>query len=147
MTELLGGLGWQSMEFALPAVRNVLTRHFGLVENEQFAMLARLPRRPRRVLFRLAIEETESWFIADLEAVVKAYPKAKQQKLRGIVADDIVGAWEKLADALNIKPSEVTGADKYAWAERISPHLNLKEPHSPSLGKFIAGISREVSRP
>ncbi len=196
----------------VPAVRDVLTRHFGLVENVQFrihrhkgrgnlpddllgqpdpkqqtllhqlpaklkgfshlgdeacvvvlvdvdrdpchellaqldAMLARLPRRPPRVLFRLAIEETESWFIADVEAVATAYPKAKQPKLRGIVADDIVGAWEKLADALDIKPSEVTGADKYAWAERISPHLNLKEPHSPSLRKFIAGISREVSRP
>ena len=32
------------------------------------------------------------------------------------------------------------------WAERISPHLNLKEPRSPSLRKFIEGINREVSR-
>jgi hypothetical protein len=171
----------------VPAVRNVLSRHFGLEENVHFrihrhkgrgilpddllgqpdpkqqtllhqlpatlkgfshigddacvvvlidvdrdpchellaqlnAMLARLPRRPPRVLFRLAIEETESWFIADMDAVAAAYPKARPQKLRGIVADDIVGAWEKLAGALDIKPSGVTGADKYAWAERISPH-------------------------
>lgn len=195
----------------VPVVRNVLTRHFRLVENEQFrihrhkgrgilpddllgqpdpkqqtllhqlpaklkgfshlgddacvvvlidvdrdpcqdllaqlnTMLTRLPRRPPRVLFRLAIEETESWLIADVDAVVTAYPKARPAKLRAIVADDIVGAWEKLADALGMKRSNVSGTDKYAWAERIAPHLNLEEPRSPSLRKFIAGVSREVSR-
>ncbi|MEF8768833.1 MAG: DUF4276 family protein [Candidatus Accumulibacter phosphatis] len=196
----------------VPAVREVLTRHFGLLENLHFrihrhkgrgilpddllgqpdpkqqtllhqlpaklkgfshlgdqacvvvlidvdrdpcrellgqlnSMLARLPKRPPRVLFRLAIEETESWFIADVDAVAAAYPKVraqKLQKLRRIVADEIVGAWEELAVALDIKDSEVTGADKYAWAERISPYLNLTEPHSPSLRKFVDGIHREV---
>lgn len=110
------------------------------------AMLARLPRRPPRTMFRLAIEETESWFIADLHAVATAYPKARLQKLRRIVPDDIVGAWEELAAAVGRKTSEVTGADKYAWAERIAPHVNLEEPHSPSLRKFIDGISQELSR-
>lgn len=109
-------------------------------------MLARLPQRPPHTLFRLAIEETESWFIADLKAVRAAYPKARLQKLGRIVADDVVGAWEELAAALGRKASEVTGADKYAWAERIAPHMNLEEPHSPSLRKFIEGIDREVSR-
>lgn len=108
------------------------------------SMLARLPKRPPRVLFRLAIEETESWFIADVNAVLAAYPKARTQKLRRIAADEIVGAWEELATAVGIKTTEVTGADKYAWAERISPHLNLKDPRSPSLRKFIEGMSREV---
>lgn len=111
------------------------------------AMLVRLPKRPLRVLFRLAIEETESWFIADADAVVAAFPRARTQKMRRIAADDIVGAWEELAAALGIKTSEVTGSDKYAWAERISPYLNLKEPQSPSLRKFIEGIDREISRP
>lgn len=109
-------------------------------------MLARLPKKPPRVLFRLAIEETESWFIADVNAIAAAYPKARTQKLRRIAADDIVGAWEELAIALGIKASTVTGADKYAWAECISPHLDLDEPRSPSLRKFIEGINREVSR-
>lgn len=110
------------------------------------AMLAKLPKRPPRVLFRLAIEETESWFIADVDAILAAYPKARTQKLRRIAADDIVGAWEELATALGTKTTEVTGADKYTWAERISPHLNLEEPRSPSLRKFIEGIHREVSK-
>lgn len=109
-------------------------------------MLARLPQRPPHTLFRLAIEETESWFIADLKAVRAAYPKARLQKLGRIVADDVVGAWEELAAALGRKASNITGADEYAWAERIAPHMNLEEPHSPSLRKFIEGIDREVSR-
>jgi len=111
------------------------------------AMLVRLPKRPARVLFRLAIEETESWFIADADAVVAAFPRARTQKMRRIAADDIIGAWEELAAALGIKTSAVTGSDKYAWAERISPYLNLQEPQSPSLRKCIEGIDREILRP
>ncbi|HNC22472.1 MAG: DUF4276 family protein [Candidatus Accumulibacter sp.] len=112
------------------------------------AMLARLPKRPPRVLFRLAIEETESWFIADVDAIARAYPRAqpqKLQKLRRIAPDELIGAWEELATALGYSDSGVSGADKYAWAVRISPHLNLDEPRSPSLRKFIEGI-KAVSR-
>lgn len=51
------------------------------------AMLAGLPTRPERVLFRVAIEETESWFLADERAVLRAYPKARVQRLRSIEPD------------------------------------------------------------
>lgn len=109
-------------------------------------MLERLPKRPHRVVFRLAIEETESWFIADEAAVLAAYPRARTQKFSRSAPDDIVGAWEELATALSKKTSSVTGADKYEWAEHISPHLNLDEPRSPSLRKLIQGIARELAR-
>ena len=56
-------------------------------------------------------------------------------------ADAIVGAWEVLADAIGIKRKEITGADKYAWAQTIAPHLDLDNPPSPSLKKLIDGIS------
>lgn len=110
------------------------------------SMLARLPTRPPNVLFRLAIEETESWFIADPQAVVAAYPKARQQRLRAVPPDAICGAWEVLADALGYKRDEVTGADKYAWAQAIAPHLNLAMPCSPSLGKLLQGVDRQLAR-
>lgn len=110
------------------------------------AMLARLPSRPLNVLFRLAIEETESWFIADAAAVKAAYPKAKLQRLRAVVPDAVCGAWEVLATALGYKANDVTGADKYAWADAIAPHLNLTDPESPSLVKLLAGIERELVR-
>lgn len=108
-------------------------------------MLEALPKKPKRVLFRLAIEETESWFIADSEAVRLAYPKMKLQRLRDIKPDAIVGAWERLAEAIGETVAQVTGPDKYTWAEKIAPHINLENPISPSLGKFISGVERELS--
>lgn len=106
-------------------------------------MLAQLPRRPQNVLFRLAIEETESWFIADQTAVKAAFPKAKLRKLPD-TPDIIIGAWEKLADALGVDTKTVTGRDKYRWAELIAPHLDLEAPRSPSFQKLIDGIQRNI---
>lgn len=105
-------------------------------------MLDRLPKRPPCVLFRIAIEETESWFIADHDAIRSAYPKAAVSRLRQIPPDAVVGAWQALAKALGVQANQVTGATKEDWARRIAPHLNLHDPRSPSLAKFIEGIHR-----
>ena len=105
-------------------------------------MLAQLPRRPFRVLFRLAIEETESWFLADLQALSKGFPQAKIRKIQGIEPDAVIGAWEFLADALGVDVKTVTGADKLVWANTIAPHLNFAMPFSPSLGKLVHGTQR-----
>ncbi len=108
------------------------------------ALLLSLPTKPPRVLFRLAIEETESWFLADANAIKKAFPNAKLNLIHSIAPDERVGAWEKLAECLGYKPS--TGAPKKThWAEQIAPHLNLNTPFSPSLGKLISGLKRELN--
>ena len=109
------------------------------------SLLSQLPSHPPRVLFRLAIEETESWFLADKDAIRSAFPKAKLSVIQNVVADSRVGAWEKLAECLGRKPVEITGADKTYWAEKISPYLNLQTPISPSLSKLISGLARELS--
>lgn len=109
------------------------------------SLLNILPTKPPRVLFRLAIEETESWFLADANAIKKAFPKAKLGMLQNIAPDTRVGAWEKLSECLGHKPSH--GAPKKTnWAEQISPHLNFDTPFSPSLGKLISGLKRELSK-
>ena len=110
-------------------------------------MLGRLPRRPPRVVFRLAIEETESWFIADVPAIRSAFPKAKLLKLTRIPPDEIIGAWELLAEAIGEDVATVTGSDKFEWAKVISPKLNLIEPPSPSLKALIRAIEREMAAP
>jgi hypothetical protein len=107
--------------------------------------LNQLDRRPPRVLFRLAIEETESWFLADAAAIKAANPKAKTKALENIAPDANVGAWEKLAEALNIPIAQVTGREKLTWAEHISPFLDLDAPKSPSLARLITGIERETA--
>lgn len=109
-------------------------------------MLNRLQRKPPRVLFRVAIEETESWFIADDAAVAKAFPKAKVARLRQIEPDAVCGAWEALAGALGFRITDVTGMDKTEWARAIAPHLDLDHPRSPSLGKLLAGVQQELAR-
>ena len=109
------------------------------------AMLASLPAKPR-VLFRLAIEEIESWFLSDANALRSAYPgRFKKTVLRGIAPDQIVGAWEVLAQALGFDQPSAGPGVKLDWAEKISPHLNLDNPRSPSLKKFIEGVSRLVA--
>ena len=106
------------------------------------AMLVALPEKPK-VLFRLAIEETESWFIADTEALRKAYPgEIEMRVLKSLPADAIVGASEKLAEALGFSRKTVAGPTKFQWAQRISPHLDMDNPKSPSFKKLIDGIDR-----
>ena len=50
--------------------------------------------------FCVAIEEGEAWFLGDIPALKKAYPKAKDAVLSTYVNDSICGTWEKLADAI-----------------------------------------------
>ena len=104
-------------------------------------MLSALPLKPK-VMFRLAIEETESWFIADVDAVQKAFPgKVNKKILKHIPPDAVIGAWEKLAAVLGFNPKMVAGPTKFEWAKRIAPHLNLDNPNSPSFRKLIEGIA------
>jgi hypothetical protein len=98
--------------------------------------------RPAKVLFRIAVEEMESWFIADTNALVQAYPGAQIANLAFVPPAAVVGAWEELARALGLDPSRCSGADKEEWAKTISPHLNLDAPMSPSLKTLISGLER-----
>ena len=104
-------------------------------------MYRRLEKKPRNVLFRIAVEETESWFIADQDAVKAAYPKA-DTRLLSHTPDQVIGAWEMLAKTIKENPAESSGADKRRWAENIAPHLDLEQPCSPSLKAFIRGVGR-----
>jgi len=101
-----------------------------------------IPTKPKSVLFRIAVEETESWFIADTNAVRKAYSKATIANLKNINPDAICGAWERLAECLGYDVTDSRGREKVEWATTISPHLELNSPKSPSLAALIIGIER-----
>jgi hypothetical protein len=91
-------------------------------------------------IFCLAIEEFEAWYMGDLNAVRKAYPRAKNNVLNVYVNDSICGTWETLADAiypggskaLSKKGKQMVGEQKSLWAKTISPHMNVEENASPS---------------
>jgi len=116
-----------------------------ILKKKMVSMLKTLNPRPPKVLLRIAVEEIESWFIADSGAVSAAYPSANTTHISTIPPDSVIGAWEELARALGLVPSNCSGADKEEWAKRISPKLDLKNPKSPSLAAFIRGIETHWS--
>jgi hypothetical protein len=108
---------------------------------------AQLFNQPPCILFRIAVEEMESWFIADSHAIKLAYPHAKTQRMERTEPDQICGAWELLADAIGKKPGECSRNEKTEWAKAIAPHLDLDNPKSTSLYFFIDGIRRKLDPP
>jgi hypothetical protein len=95
--------------------------------------------------FCLAIEEFEAWYLGDLTAVRKAYPKAKNDVLNGYRNDSRCDTWELLAGAVCkggskalIKEGwQAIGTQKFVWAEEISPHMNVDNNLSPSFKKML----------
>ena len=108
---------------------------------------------PKKTMFRLAIEETEAWYLGDQEALVAAYPKARHEHLDKYVQDSPCNTWELLADATiaggaaEIKkrgwPSP--GQVKHEWADKIGPLLEPERNRSPSFCKLRDGLRRLVS--
>ncbi len=102
-----------------------------------------------QTLFRLAIEEVEAWYLGDKKALMKAYPRAKADVLKGYVQDSVCNTWELLADAVYsggskaIKKSgwPLPGQVKHDWAEKIGPSLDPDRNDSPSFNKLRDGLS------
>ena len=102
--------------------------------------------------FCIAIEEFEAWYLGDLNAVRKAYPKAKNNILNSYKNDAVCGTWELLADAvykgghksLLKKGWQAVGEQKSIWAKTISPHMNVNDNRSPSFGDMRAQL-RDVA--
>jgi len=94
--------------------------------------------------FCIAIEEGEAWFLGDIAAIKQAYPKAKEAVLRGYKNDSICGTWERLADAvftggakaLIAQGWQTIGTEKSAWAEEITPHMDVENNRSDSFCYF-----------
>ena len=98
--------------------------------------------------FCLAIEEFEAWYLGDLAAVKKAYPKAKDNILNGYRNDEICGTWELLADAVCkgghnhlIKQGwQAVGKEKSIWAVKISPYMKIDNNISPSFNNMLKQV-------
>ena len=106
------------------------------------------------VLFRLAIEETEAWYIGDRNALRMAYPMARTRALEHYVQDSVCGTWELLAEAIHPGGLRAVrkvgwplpGQIKHDWAERIGPLLDPDTNQSPSFGKLRDGVRRLAGR-
>ncbi len=106
------------------------------------------------ILFRLALEEIESWYIGDMRAIRAAYPVVRDRALGTYIQDSCCGTWEVLADAIHPGGSHalksagwpIPGQVKCEWANRIGPFLDVEHNESPSFGKLREGLRRIVSK-
>jgi hypothetical protein len=95
------------------------------------------------VVNRVVVEELESWFIGDPEALRRAFPKLPPAKNKGIFAkpDNQNGkAWESLHRFLKKHGIYKNNYPKIEAATKISPFLDLKRNRSPSFQQFLVGI-------
>ncbi|MDP1681999.1 MAG: DUF4276 family protein [Burkholderiales bacterium] len=105
------------------------------------------------ILFRLAIEEIEAWYLGDQDALLAAYPRAKRDVLGKYVQDSVCGTWELLADVVHSGGSAaikkagwpLPGQVKHEWAEKIGPLMDPERNISPSFGKLRDGLRRLVA--
>ena len=101
-------------------------------------------------LFRIAIEESETWLLGDRDAIVTAYPNARRAVLDQYVQDSICGTWEVLADAVHrgdaaqLKKAgwAVAGAAKCEWASNIARLMDVDRNRSESFRALREGVRR-----
>jgi hypothetical protein len=99
------------------------------------------------VLFRIAIEETESFYLGDPEAIQAAFPQAKIRRMKDYVQDSICGTWELFQRVVDAKSE-----DKVDWAERMGRHLGTEwsgrgANRSPSFQQLCKGLLKAVGEP
>lgn len=96
-------------------------------------------------VFGIAVEEMESWLLADRKAVLAAYPNADRKVLGSYQQDSTVGTWEVLCRAIYGDDAETiieagypaVGQYKFEWASAIAPHLLPERNVSPSFRRFF----------
>lgn len=116
------------------------------LKQRMLAALAQCDPRPI-VLFRLAIEETEAFYLGDTTAIRRAFPQAKVQRMKSYVQDSVCGTWELFQRVID-DPVE----DKVEWAERMAPYLGTdwrgrNANRSPSFRQLCLGLLRLAGEP
>jgi hypothetical protein len=97
-----------------------------------------------RSVIGICVEETESWLLADEEAVLEAYPEADMNVIHEYLQDSVCGTWEVLCRAILREKARglirigypAIGQYKQEWAYRISRYLEPKRNESPSFSQF-----------
>lgn len=120
---------------------------------QELQHIAQTTPHPLNIMFRLAIEEIEAWYLGDKEALFAAYPhgRRKQDKLRRYQQDSICGTWETLADIIYpkgsfaMKEKREVGTMKYEWAEKITPFMDPERNQSPSFVRLRDGLRKLVT--
>ncbi len=99
------------------------------------------------VLHRIAIEELEAWFLGDIQAIRREYPKvpANLDNKKKFRDPDAIkgGTWETLDKLL--KDYGYQGLFKTQFAQRIAPNMNVENNRSKSFQVFRDGMRKIVN--
>ncbi len=90
-----------------------------------------------RVVVRVAVEETEAFYLGDLHGLERAYPEADMEKARAYQPDSICGTWELFGEIVGDG-----GGNKVAWATAMAPALTTvaARSRSPSFKRLLAAL-------
>jgi hypothetical protein len=99
------------------------------------------------VLFRIAIEETEAFYLGDPVAIRKAFPQAKLGRMKSYIQDSICGTWELFGKVI-----DTVVEDKPGWAEKMGAHLGIEwrgrdANQSPSFRQFCKALLQLAGEP
>lgn len=91
------------------------------------------------VIVRIAVEESEAFFLGDIAALKKAYPKADIELARSYEPDSICGTWELLGRVIGDD-----GGNKVEWAASIGPYLTIDpaKSRSPSFKRLLSALKQ-----
>lgn len=101
-------------------------------------VLATIEPRPV-VLFRIAVEELEAFYLGDLAALAHAYPSFDRELARRYPPDDIFGTAEHFGRVVGDG-----GLNKVAWATEMGRRLttSAERSRSPSFRALVTGLRR-----
>lgn len=104
--------------------------------------------RPWQVVNRIVIEELETWYFGDWEAVRKAYPNVSDsvpKRARYRDPDGIKGTWEALERILQYNGYFKTGLRKTEVARNVAAHFDPARNRSHSFKVFLDAISEATA--
>ncbi len=99
------------------------------------------------VVFRIAIEETEAFYLGDRSAIKNAFPRAKLHRINTYRQDSVCGTWEVFQNVI-----DEDREDKVGWAEKMGSHLaaswkSADANKSTSFRHFCRGLLRIAGEP
>lgn len=101
-----------------------------------------------QILNRIAIEELESWFLGDKNALIKTYPRLKLKifnKSKYKNPDSIKNAWEELERVLQRYEYYPQGLESIKNARLISSNMDVNSNFSKSFNCFKEGLIQLIS--